>query len=125
MQVWITVLLMAMLIPVITLLIGILAKNNIPRRINWFWGYRTQLSMKNADTWQFANACMGKILVPGGVILLLLVPVAMLFLLGKSDDTVATFGAMIMCAGMLPVLAVIPYTEKKLRQTFDKDGNRI
>ena len=53
MQVWITVLLMAMLIPVITLLIGILAKNNIPRRINWFWGYRTQLSMKNADTWQF------------------------------------------------------------------------
>lgn len=125
MQVWITVLVVAMLIPAITLLIGILAKHNIPRRVNWFWGYRTPLSMKNADTWQFANACMGKILVPCGAVFLVLVPVAMLFLLGKSEDTIATFGAMIPCAAMLPVLWTIPYTEKKLRQTFDKDGNRI
>ena len=124
MQVWITVLVEAMLIPVIALLAGILAKHNIPRRVNWFWGYRTSLSMKNADTWQTANACMGKILVPSSVILLVLVPVAMLFLLGKSEDTIATFGAMIMCAAMLPVLATIPYTEKKLRQTFDSNGNR-
>lgn len=125
MQDWITVLVVAMLIPAVQLLVGCLAKHNIPRRVNWLWGYRTPLSMKNADTWQFANACMGKILVPGSVVMLVLVPVAMLFLLGKSEETIVTFGAMIVCAAMLPVLAVIPYTEKKMRRTFDKDGNRI
>ncbi|MCE2786834.1 MAG: SdpI family protein [Bacteroidota bacterium] len=45
-----------MIISFILLLAGIILKYVPPKQINAFYGYRTGMSMKNADTWKFANA---------------------------------------------------------------------
>ena len=49
------------LIPTIMIIFGLLWKNNPPRSINWVYGYRTPMSMKNLETWKFAHSHNAKI----------------------------------------------------------------
>ena len=60
-----------------------------------------------------------------GLLLLILSVAAMLSGLGKDADAVGTLGG-IVCAVQLPAMlwAIIP-TERALKRTFDKDGNRF
>ena len=48
----------------------------------------------------------------------------MLLLLGQSEEIVSTAGCVLMFLQLIPVIAVIPHTEKAMRRVFDKDGNR-
>ena len=48
----------------------------------------------------------------------------MLLILNKSNEVISVVGCVVMCAQMIPLIAVIPHTEKALRSTFDQNGNR-
>lgn len=48
-------LVMNSLIPVTMIIFGILWKSHPPKSINWAYGYRTSMSMKNNETWKFAH----------------------------------------------------------------------
>ena len=96
-----------------------------PKEINMLFGYRTTRSTKNQDTWQFAHHFFGRLWYKMGLLLLILSVAAMLPGLGKDADAVGTLGG-IVCAVQLPAMlwAIIP-TERALKRTFDKDGNRF
>ncbi len=59
-----------------------------PKEINSAFGYRTSMSMKNADTWQFAHHYFGKIWRTLGWILIIPSVIPMLFVIGKGNDPV-------------------------------------
>lgn len=82
------------------------------------------MSMKNQDTWKFAHEYCGKLWYQWGKITLIVTLVAMLFLLGKSVDTIGNWGGVICMIQLVPLIGVIGPTEHALRKTFDKDGNR-
>lgn len=124
MEVWFLMLGCNLLLPAIMLVAGKAFMKNSPKKINQIIGYRTTMSMKNEDTWQFAHAVAGKFWWKWGWGTLPVAVVPMLFVLGQSEDMIAVVGLIIMCVLMLPLLAVIPHTEKALRNTFDEDGNR-
>ena len=124
MEVWFLMLGCNLLLPVIMLVAGKAFMKNSPKKINQIIGYRTTMSMKNEDTWQFAHTVAGKFWWKWGWGTLPVAVVPMLFILGQSEDMAATVGLIIMCVLMVPLLAVIPHTEKALRNTFDEDGNR-
>ena len=124
MGIWILMLVCNLIFPVIMFAGGCLFLKNKPGKINYLVGYRTALSMKNEDTWQFAHAVSGRFMLRIGWVSLALAIVPMLFVLGQSEDTIATVGAIVSCVELVPILLVIPYTEGALRKTFDKDGNR-
>ena len=48
-----------LIIPVVMLFGGYMMKTCPPRSISHWVGFRTALSMKNADTWAFAHVCCG------------------------------------------------------------------
>ena len=112
-----------LLFPVIMLIAGKLFVKNSPKNINWVVGYRTAMSMKNEDTWRFAHAVAGRFWWKWGWIALAVAVIPMLFVLGQPEEVTATVGIILMCVLLIPVLAVIPHTEKALRNAFDKDGN--
>lgn len=124
MGIWFLMLGTDLLFPVIMLIGGKLFLKNIPKSINTFLGYRTTMSMKNEDTWRFAHAVAGRFWWRWGWVSFAPAVVPMLLLLGKPEEIAASVGLAIACVLMLPLLAVIPHTEKTLRNTFDKDGNR-
>lgn len=122
---WIFMLVMDLIIPLSMVFLGKYFSKRAPKEVNFVFGYRTARSMKNPDTWQFAHHYFGKLWYKMGLFLLALSVAAMLPGLGKNADAVGTLGG-IVCAEQLPVMlyAILP-TERALKKTFDKDGNRI
>ena len=121
---WIYMTLMGMLIPVTMLVFGIKFSKGAPENINSVFGYRTAMSMKNRDTWEFAHRYCGKVWRVCGLILLPASVIPMLFVLGGSEDTVGTVGG-IVCGVQLAVLigSIFP-TERALKREFDEKGER-
>ena len=59
-----------LLIPVVVIVTGIIMWKHYPKNINGLVGYRTTLSMKNMDTWRFANEHCGRLWYKMGVFML-------------------------------------------------------
>lgn len=119
---WIFMLIMNLLIPFTMIGFGEIFCKRPPKKINNFYGYRTTMSRKSKETWNFAHQYFGRIWRIGGWILLPITVVAMLFVLGKGDDTVGFYGGileMIQCIYL--IIPIIP-TEFALRKHFDNNG---
>lgn len=121
---WIFMTIMNSLVPVVMIVFGSISMKHPPKEINSFYGYRTSMSMKNQDTWQFAHHYCGKLWRLVGWILLPLTVAAMLFVFGKDVGTVGNFGGIVIGVQVVVLLISIAPTEIALRKNFDEDGNR-
>lgn len=86
-----------------------------PRKINWFYGYRTSSAMKNQDTWSEAQRLSSFGLIVLG---LLSVTAGLGQLLISFPEAIE--GAII----FLGLVGLVIYVEANLRMTFNKDGSR-
>lgn len=122
---WIFMTLSLMLVPGLMMLFGRIFMKNPPSSINGVYGYRTSMSSKNQDTWDFAQKYMGKVWWKTGRIMLVAGIAVMLPVLNKGQDIigwVGTAGALVECLFML---ITVFFVERALRRTFDKDGKRL
>ncbi len=121
---WIFAVLFSVLIPLLMLLIGKSFIKNSPKKINMIYGYRTGMSMKNKDTWEFAHHHCGKLWKWMGAVMLPLSEMPFIFVIGKSEDTIGVLMTVIVSLQTLLLIASIFPTEIALRKNFDSDGNR-
>ena len=121
---WIYMLMMDLLIPLTMIGFGHTFLKKAPNKINCVFGYRTAMSMKNRDTWDFAHQYCGKLWLRWGLILLPCSVIPMLFLIGKNTDEIGILGTIIMFVQMLPLVGSIIPTERALKRTFDQNGKR-
>lgn len=121
---WIYMFIMDMLIPLTMFVVGRIFLKKAPKEINTLIGYRTTMSMKNKDTWEFAHKYCGKLWYVCGIILLPVSAAVMFFVAGKSESIVGTVGGILCMVQVFLMLFTIYPTEKALKQTFDKDGRR-
>lgn len=122
---WIFMLIMCLLFPAIMIVMGKIFLKTAPKEINYIFGYRTNMSMKNRDTWEFAHKFCGKIWYCVGLAMLPISVIPLLFVIGKGEDIIGTVGGIICMIGVAVIIASIFPTEIALRKNFDKDGNRI
>lgn len=112
------------LIPALMIILGRWLRSNPPKQINSTFGYRTSMSMKNMDTWNFAHELCGKLWWKIGWLMLVPSIVVQLPFLRTGGDALAIL-TLILCT--LQCLAFIPpivITEKALNRTFDSSGSR-
>ena len=121
---WLFMLIMVMFIPLTMILWGRLFMKKPPQTINYIYGYRTTMSMKNKDTWNFAHKHCGKIWYYIGMILLPLSIIVMLFCVGSEVGTSGTIGGILVGIQTLILIASIFPTSIALHKQFDKDGKR-
>ncbi len=121
---WIFMLLSVLLVPVTMLLFGRSFLKKGPDVINPVFGYRSEMSMKNRDTWDFAHNCCGKIWKYSGIVLLPVSVLAMLFVLGKDVTTVGNVSMILTAVQLVPLIGSIFVTERALKRTFDINGLR-
>lgn len=121
---WIFMFLCNLLIPITMLGFGKYFVNGGPKNISGAFGYRTSMSMKNKDTWQFAHKYCGRLWLKLGWLALLIAIISMMLVMGKDDDTVGYVGG-IACL-IQTLFLVIPTfpTERALKRNFDTDGHR-
>ena len=111
------------LIPLLMMLFGWLLEHKMPRK-NAIYGYRTSMSMKNNDTWVFANRYCGKLWIKCGLILLFISVILMLLVIKASSDTVDIMAKIICLIQLIPLVGTIYPVEKALKNNFDEKGNR-
>lgn len=121
---WIYMLAMDLLVPLTMIGFGRFFMKQAPSEINSVFGYRTSMSMKNQDTWEFAHRYCGKIWLRWGMILLPCTVITLLFVLGKDINTISIIGGGICGVQILPLIGSIFATERALKRTFDQDGFR-
>ena len=121
---WIFMLATGLLFPAIMILFGTVFMKTAPKKINYIFGYRTDMSMKNRETWEFAHKYMGKLWFRLGFLLIPITVIPMLFVLGNSENVVATVGLIVGFVNTVTLIVPIFFTEKALNKAFDKDGNR-
>lgn len=113
-----------MLIPLTMIGFGLYFLKKGPQTINPIFGYRTNRSMKNQDTWRFAHKHCGRTWFMWGTILLTVSIITILYisiaehpLFSISDDNILIIQTLVL------ILSIIP-TEVALRKNFDKNGCR-
>lgn len=121
---WFAMLTAGLLIPIVMLLFGWLFMKNPPQDINGVYGYRTAMSMKNRDTWDFAHRYCGKIWFKLGYILMPASFVAMLTVYGSTEDEIGSLVAAVCLLQVVALLFAVVKTERALKQVFDKNGVR-
>lgn len=121
---WIFTLVTSLLIPVIMMGFGAVFLKRPPKGINHVYGYRTAMSMKNEDTWEFAHKYCGKLWYRCGWGMLLISIAVMILLLGRSEEAVGIAGGVMSALQCCILIGSIFPTEIALMRHFDKDGNR-
>ena len=112
---WIFMLIMDLLLPFTMIGFGRYFTKKAPKEINSVFGYRTSMSMKNKDTWEFAHKYCGKVWYVCGMVML---PI------GKNEDCVGSIGGIICGVQLIPLIGSILPTEIALKKNFDKNGTR-
>ena len=95
---WIFMLVMDLLLPGLMIGFGKSFMKHPPTEINPGYGYRTTMSSKNQDTWDFAQRYMGKVWYQAGRWLLIPSALPLLFVLGRDVGTTGK-------GGMIPPLS--------------------
>ena len=121
---WIFMMVMELLIPLIMIILGKQFSKKAPKEINHFYGYRTSMSMKNKDTWEFAHKYCGRLWLKIGYIMFAISFIIMLFVLGKGEQAIGTLGGALCMIQCVVLVASIFPTDRALRNNFDKYGNR-
>ena len=121
---WIFMLLMDLLIPLTMIGFGKFFLTKVPKNINAVFGYRTTMSMKNRDTWEYAHKYCGKLWFRCGLVLLPLSVIPLIFVLDGSIDEIGIVGGVVSAIQLVPFVGSIFPTEAALKRTFDKNGLR-
>lgn len=119
MRFWVTTLIFNLLIPVVILIIGILYIKKPVERISWTRGYRTERSMKNQETWEFAQKHFGNVCYRLGSGFTILTLILMLSFFGQNQKNIGILGNVLgTVEGFMMFYVLIP-TERALRKKYD------
>lgn len=121
---WFFMLISNLMVPCIMIGFGKHFSKEAPKKINLTFGYRTSMSMKNKDTWEFAHKYIGKLWFRLGLIILVLSIAPMLIVFGKDVETVGNLSIIIWVVQLVPLVGSIIPTEVALKKAFDKNGKR-
>jgi uncharacterized membrane protein len=122
---WFFMFAMVAILPLAMIVIGIIFYNRPPKNINFIFGYRTDLSMKNQKTWAFAHHLLGKIWMIMGSILLPIMCVPMFFVMRASESTIGILGAVLASISIFPLVISIFPVEKALEKNSRENGKEI
>ena len=108
-----------LLIGPLMLLISYIFAKYPPKKINDLYGYRTKRSMRNQDSWDFANRYSIRLMWKISLLTCVVQVIGVILI----DEGVALLTASIVLLATL--IYSVYLTEKALKKTFDKEGNRL
>ena len=121
---WYRLLMCDLIIPIVMLISGRMMLKHCPKRINNIVGYRTTRSMKNMDTWRFANEHCGRLWYKMGLFMLVFSVLVSVLLLRTNDNTYSMISLIfVMLQCIILIVSIIP-TELALKKMFYEDGTR-
>lgn len=114
---------LTLILPITIITIGLILTKKPPKKINDFYGYRTEMSMKNQRTWDYAHRYCGKLWMIFGAVLIALSACFLYLYRNASNKDLSTVVLTIIALQMIVMILSVILVEKSLRKRFDKYGN--
>ncbi len=121
---WLFMLCADLIVPTVMIFYGRKFMKAPPKNINASFGYRTDRSMKNQDTWDFAHRYCGKLWYRCGSVMLLPSAAALLFVLGRDIGAIGSTGLIVAGVQLVVMLGTLFPVEAALKRPFDDSGLR-
>ena len=122
MGIWWLLFVCNLLIPIIMILVGYWMWKHCSPNINLMFGYRTTRSMKNTDTWKFANDYVGRLWWKiGWVLIISTVLIQLPFMRSNTNEVGILYLVIIFIQTTIMLLTIIP-VENALKKKFNDDG---
>lgn len=87
-----------------------------PKKINYFYGYRTKSSMKSIERWRFAQRYSSILMAKYGLLIIAISSIGKVFSISEKVD---------FCIGMVfllfPAMMLFIQTEKAIKDRFPND----
>ncbi len=112
-------LILTLITPLSMMILGLLWKRKIPSRDQIF-SYRSELALKNEETWEFAHSHIRDLWVRVGFITLVLT----LILMRVFADSYTLFVLWLLMGQMVFFCGCVFFVDSIMKAVFDKDGNR-
>lgn len=112
-----------LIIPIIMIIFGVISIRDVPKNINTFAGYRTERSMKNIDTWRFANRYCGALWKELGIGLFIISLICTCISFLYSIEFQCILSLVLIVIQILMIIFSIYLVEKELKNTFDENGH--
>ena len=105
-------------VPAVMIFGGRMMWKHPPGKINGSIGYRTSLSMKNKETWKFAQEYCGKLWWKAGWVML--IPSVLLHLpfYRSLANTIGALSAILCIVQCIAMIVPIFFTERALKRNF-------
>ena len=116
---------MLLLIPAVMIVVGVVFLKRPPKRVNGFYGYRTQRSMSSLEAWDFAHRVCGRLWLGCGAVVGLLCLGLEIAVLRWNRELLSTWSGTILLIQCVLLLVTILPVEGALKRNFDRDGHRI
>ena len=114
-------------VPLVFIVFGwLFTHGRYPRKPNALCGYRTTRSMKNEETWRYAQEHWGRLSWRYGWVLLILSGIIgiILWLLSKNGHEVMSYSVTWLVLESILTLGTILPVERALKDRFDEFGRR-
>ncbi len=115
---------LSLLTPLIMLYCGRIFKEKAPREVNKKYGYRTDMSMKNEDTWHFAQKYIGAIWIKTGIVLFTCTIIILALTFNININSLGYVVVILISLQLICMLCTVVPVEVALRNTFDDNGVR-
>jgi len=113
-----------LIVPLLMVIFGIIMLKYPSKNINGIYGYRTSMSRKNKDTWNFAHCLCGKLWRKIGWIMLFISVVVQLPFINSGDDVIGIVSIILITIQCVILIGSVIVVEMALRQNFNTDGTR-
>jgi uncharacterized membrane protein len=110
------------LLPLVMVICGMSYTKRGPKRITRLQGYRSKMSMKNRETWDFAHKNLGDLWFKLGAPLLAVTSVVSLLVFRETTEQITTWCCVIFVIQLVIMVLPVAYTEKALKENFDENG---
>ena len=110
------------MLPLVMVICGMSYVKRGPKRISKVQGYRTRMSMKNRETWDFAHKHLGDLWFKLGVPLLAMTSVVSLLVFRESTKNIMLWCSVILVIQIVIMVTPTYFTEKALKKNFDENG---
>ena len=121
---FITMFICNLLIPLIMLVCGYFMYKKPPKEINSVVGYRTKMSKKNKDTWEFAHNYCGRLWLKLGIALVIPSVIVQIPFVHSNDNAIGNMTLIVETVQLVILLCSIIPVEQALKRTFDENGVR-
>ncbi len=112
------------MLPLLMIFMGRVFEKKPPKSINYIYGFRTTMSMKNTKTWEYAHKRCGILWKKIGIILLIVTIATNLVCIPfiNTKDSIGIILLIVMAVQLFMLIATVFFVEKELKAKFDKNG---